>query len=380
MQKLPKIYTDRLDRFLSSVYFSDVNLWALRVRHESDGNYRLKVYHVPPEQDGGKPLVSKILLMDSGFEECRVGISIGPAWSTHWFRLTVTVPEAMAGQRVWLRWKMSGESMLYDLSGNPLCGFSNERCEYMLSDEAIGGKSHAFLIEAACNDLFGNGNGGLINPPDSGRHYKLSALELVVYNETTMSLMADLRIMKEMIKTLTVDSLRGADALSLANSVINSIGRPGCSEEVQDEISKALSLTRKFLGIKNSQSAHTVYALGHCHIDTAWLWDYSETRRKCARSWSSQLEFMTREGFSDFRFVCSQMQQYDWVRQDYPRLFERIKEAVAKGQFVPIGGSWVEMDANMPSGESFIRQFLYGQLFTKEHFGFYSKVFWLPGM
>jgi alpha-mannosidase len=82
--------------------------------------------------------------------------------------------------------------------------------------------------------------------------------------------------------------------------------------------------------------------------------------------------------FPDFKFVCSQMQQLEWVRQDYPALFSKLQEAQLRGQFIPIGATWVEMDGNMPSGESMVRQFLYGQAFLKKHFKSHSSVFWLP--
>ena len=110
--------------------------------------------------------------------------------------------------------------------------------------------------------------------------------------------------------------------------------------------------------------------------NVAWLWPYRETRRKCGRSWVSQLRLS--EMYPEYRFAISQAQQLEWVKEDYPTLFEEIKEAVARGSFVMVGGTWVEMDCNLPSGESIVRQFLYGQrLFAKE-FGAQCNIFWLP--
>jgi alpha-mannosidase len=382
MQKLKDIYTGRIDKYLSPTYFSDVNLWSRRIKSKSAGNKKLKVYHVPYDMDSGKPPINKIIsLVDAVFEECNVGIKIGPSWTTHWFKLALAIPEELAGKKVWLKWELGCESLLYDNAGTPLVGFSDNRCEYLLSEEALPGKTYNFLIEASANGLFGNGNGGTINAPDPGRHYELKSVDLVVYNEQTLSLMTDLRIIKDMIKFLGVDqNPRGAEALATANLVINTINNPQYSLIEDEDVSVALGITRKFLSQKNGSTAHTVYAVGHCHIDTAWLWDYSETRRKAARSWASQVEFMQQRSYPDFKFVCSQMQQYEWLKQDYPKLFEKIKSHINTGQFIPIGGSWVEMDANIPSGESFIRQFLYGQKFVKDNFGFYNEIFWLPGL
>ena len=119
-----------------------------------------------------------------------------------------------------------------------------------------------------------------------------------------------------------------------------------------------------------------VTAIGHCHIDTCWLWPWAETKRKVARSWSNQCDLMDR--YPELRFACSQAQQYKWLEQYYPSLYDRVKEKVKQGTFNPIGGSWVEHDTNMPSGESLIRQFLYGQRFFESHFGRRCTTFWLP--
>mmetsp|Transcript_21415 Transcript_21415/g.87470 ORF Transcript_21415/g.87470 Transcript_21415/m.87470 type:complete len:830 (+) Transcript_21415:1057-3546(+) len=119
-----------------------------------------------------------------------------------------------------------------------------------------------------------------------------------------------------------------------------------------------------------------VFAIGNCHIDTAWLWPYAETRRKCARTWSTQIRNM--EMHPEYKFVCSQAQQLEWVKEDYPSLYQEIKEWHKKGQFLVTGGTWIEMDCNMPSGESLVRQFLTGQRFFEREFGAPCDVFWLP--
>lgn len=360
MQKLKDIYTGRIDKYLSSVYFSDVNLWSRRNTAKSNGNAKLKVYHVPYDMDAGKPLVNKIIsLMDAAFEECQVGIRIGPSWTTHWFKVSITIPEELAGKKTWLRWDLGCESLLYDNAGIPLVGFSDNRCEYLLSEEALPGKTYNFLIEASCNGLFGNGNGGTINAPDPARSYELKSVEIVVYNENTLSLMTDLRIIRDMIKCLGVDNnARGAEALAVANQVINTINNPSYAIGEDEDLSVALGITRKFLSQKNGSSAHIVYAVGHCHIDTAWLWDYSETRRKAARSWASQIEFMQQKFYPEFKFVCSQMQQYEWLKNDYPKLFERIKQHVNSGQFIPIGGAGLRwMPTCRVGNPSFVNSF-----------------------
>jgi alpha-mannosidase len=115
---------------------------------------------------------------------------------------------------------------------------------------------------------------------------------------------------------------------------------------------------------------------GHAHLDLAWLWPLEETRRKARRTFASVLGLMDR--YEGFTFNQSSAQLYEWVEQDAPELFERVKERVAEGRWETVGGSWVEPDCQIPSGESFTRQLFYGQRYFEERFGRRSSVAWFP--
>ncbi|KAI9748942.1 MAG: Glycoside hydrolase, 38 vacuolar alpha mannosidase [Candelina submexicana] len=151
----------------------------------------------------------------------------------------------------------------------------------------------------------------------------------------------------------------------------------------QEAILEGRKIARRYLGdyvdsdkVYESGNQAIVYAVGHCHIDTCWLWPWAETKRKIARSWSNQCDLMDR--YPEHRFCCSSAQQYKWLEQLYPFVYDRVKAKVKAGKFQPIGGSWVEHDTNMPSGESLVRQFLYGQRYFESHFGERCQTFWLP--
>jgi len=122
--------------------------------------------------------------------------------------------------------------------------------------------------------------------------------------------------------------------------------------------------------------AHRVTAVGHAHIDTAWEWPLREARRKCARSWSTQVELM--DAHPDYVFACSQPAQYAWIKESYPDLYARVKEKVAGGQWEPVGAMWVEADCNLPSGEALVRQLLHGKRFFIDEFGIETRILWLP--
>jgi alpha-mannosidase len=115
--------------------------------------------------------------------------------------------------------------------------------------------------------------------------------------------------------------------------------------------------------------------LGHSHLDAAWLWSFGETRRVFAEGCESVLGLMDRLPFT---FCQSSAQYYKWLEEEHPETFERVRQKVKEGRWEIVGGTWVEPDGNMPSGESFVRQFLYGKRYFMEKFGVDVKVAWFP--
>lgn len=116
--------------------------------------------------------------------------------------------------------------------------------------------------------------------------------------------------------------------------------------------------------------------VGHTHIDVAWLWTVAQTREKAQRSFSTVINLIKRN--KDYVFMSSQPQLYQHVKESDPQLYEKIKEAVKEGNWEVEGAMWLEADTNLISGESLIRQILYGKRFMKEEFGVESKILWLP--
>jgi len=115
---------------------------------------------------------------------------------------------------------------------------------------------------------------------------------------------------------------------------------------------------------------------GHAHIDYAWLWPIEETKRKIVRTFSNAIQLAKR--FPEFVYIQSSAQMYEDIKNEYPEVFEEIKQLVNEGRWEPVGGMWVESDCNVPGIESLIRQFYYGQKFFQKEFGKISKVGWLP--
>ncbi|MET0886321.1 MAG: glycoside hydrolase family 38 C-terminal domain-containing protein, partial [Mycetocola sp.] len=147
-------------------------------------------------------------------------------------------------------------------------------------------------------------------------------------------------------------------------------------DDLADSVGAARAELAGVLAAPAAGSTHRVVATGHAHIDSAWLWPIRETIRKCARTFSNVLDLMDRN--PDFVFACSSAQQYAWMKQHYPDLFERIRVRVLEGRFVPVGGMWVESDTNMPGGEALARQLIAGKSFFMQEFGIEPLEVWLP--
>ncbi len=231
-------------------------------------------------------------------------------------------------------------------------------------------------VEVACTNMFGVGEGsqwgGLgPTPPDLARRFPLKACHVAQFDREAWQLLMDLKVISGAAASLPEDSVRARQALVAAERAMEAVN-------LKDRATwaRARELTTAFLTAKNGDGQHTLFAVGNCHIDSAWLWATGETVRKCARSFASQLRLLER--YPHYIFCASQAQQFEWTKSFYPGLWEEVLAKVREGRFVPVGGTWVEPDCNLPSGESLVRQFLYGQRFFEREFGARASIFWLP--
>ncbi|XP_032031690.1 alpha-mannosidase 2C1 isoform X5 [Hylobates moloch] len=357
---------ERVEKFVSPLYFTDCNLRG-RLFGASCPVAALSSFLTPerlPYQEA----------VQRDFRPAQVGDSFGPTWWTCWFRVELTIPEAWVGQEVHLCWESDGEGLVWR-DGEPVQGLTKEgeKTSYVLTDK-LGERdprSLTLYVEVACSGLLGAGKGSMIAAPDPEKMFQLSRAELAVFHRDVHMLLVDLELLLGIAKGLGKDNQRSFQALYTANQMVNV-----CDPAQPETFPVAQALASRFFGQHGGESQHTIHATGHCHIDTAWLWPFKETVRKCARSWVTALQLMERN--PEFIFACSQAQQLEWVKSRYPGLYSRLQEFACRGQFVPVGGTWVEMDGNLPSGEAMVRQFLQGQNFFLQEFGKMCSEFWLP--
>ncbi|KAH0565714.1 hypothetical protein GP486_000878 [Trichoglossum hirsutum] len=382
-QQIWGIYRDRLDQFTGEGQYEGNNLLSMMEdgRSWGDESAKLKVYNVP---DHGRPSFKEATSKDKEYRHTKIGEFFGPSWSTHWFHITLTVPPHFRKkEHLEFHWEAGNEGMVWSEDGEPLQGLTGgDRIEWILPHSWRDGKEHVFYIEMACNRMFGNAPGGdSIQPPNPDSYFRLGRADIVAINLDARQLFVDFWIIKGRLTPRPFfpdNSWQSHEALQVANAIIDAFV-PGDLSSVR----KGREIAKRYLGkdidsekVYQNDNEPFVYGIGHCHIDTCWLWPWAETKRKVARSWANQCDLLDR--YPEHRFVASQAQQYKWLEQNYPSLFDRVKANVKKGTFHPIGGSWVEHDTNMPSGESLVRQFIYGQRFFESHFGERCTTFWLP--
>lgn len=150
---------------------------------------------------------------------------------------------------------------------------------------------------------------------------------------------------------------------------------PG-SEEFYESVHQADDALNGSIDSMDKNSMIHVYCVGHTHIDVAWLWRLKHTREKCSRSFSTVFRLM--ELYPEYIFLQTQPQLYEYMKEEFPDIYENIKKMAEAGRWETDGGMWVEADCNLTSGESLTRQILIGSKFIKDEFGKDVEYLWLP--
>lgn len=320
-------------------------------------------------------------------EPTAVGASWGAPWATSWFQVTGTVPKEWAGKTVeaildlGFDENMPGfqcEGLVYRPDGTPVKGLNPRNQWVRIAAPATGGEEVHLHIEAASNPVildyhpFLPTQLGDKETAGSEPQYKLARMDLAVFDETVWQLVIDLEVLGELMQELPEDSAR-------RYAIVRAIGRALDAVDLQDVNGSAPAARAELEGVLSTPaepSAHRISAVGHAHIDSAWLWPLRETVRKVARTTSNMTALIEDE--PDFVFAMSQAQQWAWVKEHRPEVWAKVKKAVADGRFVPAGGMWVESDTNMPGSEAMARQFVHGKRFFLDEFGVENDEAWLP--
>ncbi|WP_112263448.1 alpha-mannosidase [Lentzea terrae] len=367
-----RLVEDRLSRALTTRIMPAI--------YQSSVPFTVEMWRVPDE-----PIPFAQAMEDAEWEPFEIGGRWGAPWSTTWFRVTATVPDEwpkdQRGVRVEAVFDLGfedawpgnqAEALVYTPDGTPIKGVAPRNRHVPVSDVSV-----EFVIEAAANpdilkhDFQPTPFGDKKTAPPAPM-YRLDKAELAVLNETVWHLSLDLEVLRDLMLELSLDDPRRHEILRAIERSLDALDPhdiPATAQQARDELVDVLSRPAH-------ASAHTLSAIGHAHIDSAWLWPLRETVRKASRSFANVTWLATQ--YPEFVFAASQAQQYAWVKENQPKIYERMQQAAQNGQWRPVGGMWVESDANLPGGESLARQLAHGKRFFLDEFGIECEEVWLP--
>lgn len=325
-------------------------------------------------------------LGERSFRSFEEGQQWGENWDSAWFRLRARVPEQWRGGEVVARLHFGGEACVFGTDGEPVQGLTGGsvnlppfvRDLYRVLPACEGGEEVSILVEAAANQLWGVPKGDIPVTPLGGRAPVnttapvgvIKTARLALFHEQMYQLYFDVTVLHRLMMDLPEDDVQRARIREGLHRARVSFRRDA------PDAAGARRMLAPLLAMSASGAEPATICVGHAHLDTAWLWPKRESIRKCCRSFSTQIGLMQR--YPEYVFGASQAPHYMFMKEHYPGLYAKIKQAVADGRWEVQGAMWVETDCNVPSGESLVRQLLYGKRFFREEFGVDVRNAWLP--
>ncbi|GGB41973.1 alpha-mannosidase [Fictibacillus barbaricus] len=293
-----------------------------------------------------------------------------------WLQTTVLFPEDWRGKKLVGNFQFgrtgggnnSGFESLLFVNNEPYQGVDSNH-EEVIFHESLAGKEVSLSFRM-WTGLEGGGAPQI-------QHYRLEQAEIGWLDETIDDLYYTALAMYQTIMELPETDHNRSTLITLLDQTFLLVDwtLPG-SELFYDSCYQAHAFVKEELSKLDKNHPVTVHCVGHTHIDVAWLWRLKHTREKAARSFSTVLRLM--EEYPDYLFLQSQPQLYEYIKNDYPAIYEKMKKRVEEGRWEAEGGMWLESDCNIPSGESLVRQILVGKQFLKKEFNVDCSILWLP--
>ncbi|MCL2700392.1 MAG: glycosyl hydrolase-related protein [Phycisphaerae bacterium] len=315
------------------------------------------------------------------FNPMPVGTPWGRKWEYGWFKFDITTPKAAAGGRFTLECDPGYEGIIF-VNGVVAGATDWGRRHLTLSHNAKPGETFRILIEgyAGHGDTpcwkgpIPPGRVALPEPPAAQR--TIGAISFGCWNEEIYQLSMDVDILLSLRDLLHADSLRLQEVDLALREFTTLVDFSLTGDALAKSIAAGRRRLAQVLKCRNGDTAPEIFAVGHGHLDVAWLWPLEETQRKAARTLSNQMALA--DEYPSHRFINSQAHLFWMVKKHYPEFYKRVVQAVKKGHVIADGGMWVEADTNVAGGEALIRQFLHGKRFFRQEFGVDSRLMWLP--
>ena len=328
-----------------------------------------------------------------GLAPLNIGDRWGGEYMNLWVKGTYTVPAEFAGRKLHVIPHTGAYETMFFKNGVP-DGIFNSKGDYMgimhsaqlLTDNAVAGESFELAFEcyahhfcAECHPYLHYGKDTPV-ARDADFMKTFNGIDICVLNEDIHSFVFDLNIALQMAKNLAPNNfLRHRAQVVLEQVFADIVQYPAHYEmdKIHASVAKCLEHLKPLLAHAPAETTRGfIGMIGNSHMDTAWLWPVAETIRKCARTYSNVVKLM--EQYPEYKFIQSSALHLEWMKLYYPSLYEKMKKYIKEGRYEPNGGVFVECDCNITSGELMARQFMYGQHFTRDEFGYTSDSFWLP--
>lgn len=309
------------------------------------------------------------------------GTKWGAKWEYGWFQAEITLPEKAEGKRIFLHPEVGGEMLLWI---NGKAAGSRDLKHEGITLTRCGKAGEQFHIVA--ESYAGHGprleNGGpcpawrTAVPEPPACQVKVGACDIGIWNEDAFQLSMDVFTLFQLYEGLDPKSLRAIKIKEGLFQFTQIVDFELEKEELNYTFIKAREILKPLLACKNGSTAPEYTIFGQSHLDLAWLWPWEETKRKCARTISTQIALL--EEYEEYKFLLCEPPIMETIQELYPELYERLLEKVKEGQFIPEGGMYVEPDTNLVSGESLIRQCLYGRRWFREELNTETLMVWIP--
>ncbi len=328
------------------------------------------------------------------FVSVEPGFTWGNTYEYCWMKGHIQLGEEAARKRIVMNLKPDGEATLFvndEAFGTYRASWVNEPHHYIvdnvLSRCAKGDEQFDIMMEVYAGHYLPEAPtggcatgpvlpGSYTDPLEEGKRRTLGRCTYGIWNEDAYQLFMDVDTLGRLLEVIDKTSLRAAKIAKALEQFTLIVDFEQERDARIESYKKAREALKPVLEAKNGSTMPVFYAVGNAHLDLAWLWPIAETGRKTARTFAAQLRLI--EEYPEYKFIQSQPAEYEMCRKRYPELFEKIKAAVKKGQWIAEGAMWVEPDTNMAGGEALVRQLLYGKQYYKEVFDVDSEVLWLP--
>jgi len=337
------------------------------------------------------------------FQPVSLGTPWGGKWEYGWFKSDLTIPGFAEGKRIALMLDVGretkvtmelrqeemapvlmeevAEATVY-VNGDYAGAMDYQHKVLFLTDSAKPGEHFSVVMEAYAGHGPREWRSGptppdretVPEPPEA--QCKIGENHFGLWNELAFQLVMDVETLYDLRNNLDEDSLRVLEIDEGLKDFTLIADFEAPEPEMMESLQAARDRLKPLLEKKNGDTTPEMLAFGHAHLDVAWLWPLAETERKCVRTFSSQLALMAR--YPEYKFLQSQPHLYQMVKDHYPDLYEKVLEAVSRGQWIPEGAAWVEPDTNITGGESLIRQLIHGKRFYQDEFGVDCQLLWLP--